>query len=260
MNTSASFSSSYDYCRKLLADSQSSFSTAIAFLPTEKRRAMTAFYAFCRAVDDAVDSAATSADARRALLTWECRLDAAYENRPLDPIGEELALARLSFPIRKEHLSLIIEGCRWDIERQRYKTFEELYEYCYRVASAVGLVIIAITNDGDQRLERYAELTGIAVQLTNIVRDIGEDARSGRIYLPQEDLVLFGVEESDLLTGTDSPAFHRLVTFEAHRARTFYRLADAALDTVVRTHVAFTETIRETYHCLLYTSPSPRDS
>lgn len=246
-----SVQSAAEYCRVILDQSGSSFGTAIAFLPPEKRRAMTAFYAFCRAVDDAVDYAENSAAARRALLVWDYRLDAAFDGHPLDPIGEELWMAHKTFGLRKEHLALILDGCRWDLFRSRYATFAELYAYCYRVASAVGFAVVTITSGDRDDLIRYAELTGIAVQLTNIIRDIGEDARTGRIYLPQEDLALFGVREADLLAGTESPALRGLITFEAARAKEFYRLADAAVPRPIPRTLAFAETVRETYASLL---------
>ncbi len=243
--------SSQDYCRSVLERSRSSFGTAISFLPVEKRRAMTAFYAFCRAVDDAVDDARNISDARRNLLVWAYRLDAAFEGEPLEPIGEELRWAHKTFGLQKEHLALILEGCRWDLTRSRYETFADLYDYCYRVASAVGLAVVTITSGTDPRLFRYAEITGIAVQITNIIRDVGEDARNGRIYLPQEDLALFGVPEEDIIRGSDTHTFRRLIAFEAHRAREFYRLSEAAAPREARRNLAFAETIRETYRALL---------
>ncbi len=243
--------SSQDYCRTVLERSGSSFGTAIAFLPSQKRRAMTAFYAFCRAVDDAVDDAPNPREARRNLVVWDYRLDAAFEGRPLEPIGEEIAWVHRTFGLRKEHLALIIDGCRWDLFRSRYETFADLYAYCYRVASAVGLAVVTITSGSSPVLLRYAELTGVAVQLTNIIRDIGEDARNGRIYLPREDRDMFGVSEEDILRGNATPEFRRLIAFEAHRAHEFYRLAEAAAPREARRNLVFAETIRETYHALL---------
>lgn len=251
MNPIPATSDTFEYCRAVLDRSGSSFRTAIKFLPVEQRRAMTAFYAFCREVDDAVDSADNGAAARRALMVWSCRLEAAFAGRPLEPIGTELYRAHQAFGIRREHLDLIVEGCSYDLELTRYGTFSDLYEYCYRVASAVGLVAVTVTSNGRDDLESYAELTGIAVQLTNIIRDIGADGRNGRIYLPIEDLRAFGVAEEDILTGRDSENFRRLVEFESARAHEFYRIAGAALPRGLRGRLPFAETVRETYLTLL---------
>lgn len=247
MNPLIAGADTFDHCRAVLDRSGSSFRTAIKFLPSEQRRAMTAFYAFCREVDDAVDDAVDPTAARQALLLWEHRLDAAFAGSPRESIGAELYRAHQLFGLRREHLALIAEGCAYDLEPTRYPIFSDLYEYCYRIASAVGLAVVTVTGHGRDDLENYAELTGIAVQLTNIIRDIGEDGRRGRIYLPLEDLRAFGVAEADLLAGRDSDNFRRLVEFEAARAREFYRIAGAALPRDLRGRLPFAETVRETY-------------
>ncbi|HOW51639.1 MAG TPA: squalene/phytoene synthase family protein [bacterium] len=247
MNSLAVGNDPFAYCRAVLERSGSSFHTAIKFLPAAQRRAMTAFYAFCRAVDDAVDDAPDRETARRELARWHRRVEQAFAGAPTDPIGIELFRAHEHFGIRREQLDLIVEGCSYDLELTRYATFADLYEYCYRVASAVGLVVVALTGRGRTDLENYAEFTGIAVQLTNIIRDIGEDGRNGRIYLPVEDLRAFGVAEADILARRDSENFRRLVEFEAARTREFYRIAEAALPRDLRGRLPFAETVRETY-------------
>jgi len=234
-------------CRRILKQSGSSFALAFHMLPPAQRDAMTAFYAFCRQVDDAVDEAVDTAAAVRALAAWSDRLNALFSGRPLDPVCAALAEAIGRFGIRREHLRLIIEGVEQDLAGRRYERFADLYEYCYRVASAVGMVCVSVLGRLAPEVELYAELTGIAVQMTNILRDVGEDAGRDRIYLPLEDLRIFGVAEQDLLQGIMSDRVERLLRFEARRTRHFYDMAQAALPPAMRHRLFFAETLRETY-------------
>ena len=239
-------------CRHILARSGSSFATAFRILPSDQRDALTAFYAFCRLVDDEVDGALRPEDARRQIARWRERVAALPRVAEPHPVVEALAWAMQRFPLRVEPLSLVLDGVEQDLEPGRYATFEDLYAYCYRVASSVGLVCVAVLVDRDApRAETYAELTGVAVQLTNVLRDVGEDARRGRVYLPQEDLRAFGVEAADLAARRASPAVERLLRFEGRRAAEYYDLAGAALPPELKPRLFFAEALRETYRRLL---------
>lgn len=238
-------------CGVILKQSGSSFGTAIRLLPAEQRNAITAFYAFCRVVDDAVDNAADIYSARIELNLMRERLDHIYKGYTYDALDTALYWTHRHFGVRKQHLELIIEGVEYDLEKSRYNTFAELYEYCYRVASAVGLAVVTILGGRLFEVESYAEFTGIAVQMTNIIRDVGEDAAAGRIYLPLDDLAAFGVSESDILAGVMTPKIMELLIFEATRADEFYRLAVSALPAGERYRLSFAEALRETYLRLL---------
>ena len=170
-------------CREILSHSHSNFAPAFAILPREQRDALTAFYAFCRVVDDAVDGAGDRTSARRALKEWEERLETVRTGEATEPVCVALGWAIERFGIRFDHLRLILAGVGQDLCVTRYETFSDLYEYCYRVASAVGLVCVTVLGEKGPAVEAYAELTGIGVQLTNILRDVAEDARLGRVGL-----------------------------------------------------------------------------
>ena len=239
-------------CRGVLRRSGSSFALAFHILPRAERRAMTAFYALCRAVDDAVDESSDPGMARAVLEAWRERLRAVYEpGEPAEhPVVVALRWAVGRFGLRRSHLELVLAGVAQDLERPSYETFGELYEYCYRVASSVGLVCVTVLGDPSPEAARYAELAGIAVQLVNILRDVGEDAALGRIYLPREDLRAFGVAEADVLARRPSAALRALLRFEAARAAHYDRLASAALPPARRRRLYFAEALRETYRRL----------
>lgn len=238
-------------CREILKKSGSSFGLAFNILPPEQKNAMTAFYAFCRRVDDVVDDAPDPETARSAISRWRQGIASIFEDRPRGPVCEALHWTVDRFGVRREHLELILDGVEWDLRIRRYPRFSNLYEYCYRVASAVGLVCITILGETSEETELYAELTGIAVQLTNILRDVGEDASAGRIYLPQEDLRAFCVREDDLASGRLTWNLKKLLRFEAVRAGHYYDIAAGALDERQRRRLFFPEALRETYRRLL---------
>ena len=238
-------------CKRILKRSGSSFALAFNFLPPEQRDAMTAFYAFCRESDDAVDNATEKTTARNAILAWKDHIELIYQGRPSHPIALALQDAVSRFGIRREHLELALYGMEQDIDVQRQKSFSDLYEYCYQVASSVGLVIITVLGDTSSEAKLYAELTGIAVQLTNILRDIDEDADAGRIYLPLEDLQTFGVRQEDILKRRMTKQLKKLLRFEGQRAMHFYDMASAALPPGTRHRLFFAEALRETYLRLL---------
>ncbi len=238
-------------CRSILNSSGSSFQSVFRLLPSGERDALTAFYAFCRLVDDEVDEASDEQSARTSVTSWYERVEDVYRGVPRGPVCEALGWAADRFDLRREHLELVLSGVEQDLGDRRFEKFSDLYDYCYRVASAVGFVCITVLGETSPEVELYAELTGIGVQLTNILRDVGEDAMSGRIYLPLEDLRAFGVREKEVLTLRMTPAMRQLLRFEASRARHFYDLAGAALPPEVKRRLFFTEALRETYSRLL---------
>jgi phytoene synthase len=232
--------------------SGSNFYYAFLFLPRRKREAMYALYAFCRTVDDAVDQGSgTPGDQRRVLAEWRAELRRVYLGRPTQPIAVRLAEVIRDFPIPREHLEAILDGVEMDIDKRRYATFEELYEYCYRVAAAVGLASIEIFGYSDLRARDYAVNLGIALQLTNIMRDLKTDAERGRIYLPLDELRRFGYAEDDLLRGRYTQAYLELMRFQADRTHAYYRAARAALPRADRRRLAAAEIMGVIYRALL---------
>jgi phytoene synthase len=170
------------YCRKLVSASQSNFYYAFLFLPPHRRAALDAVYAFCRLVDDVVDEEAPLAEKLEGLQRWRREVDAAYDGTPsTHPVTEGLRTALTHFPIRREDMIAIIDGCEMDVAQDRYQTWDELRTYCLRVASAVGLMCIEIFGYSSESARSYAIDLGVALQLTNIIRDVAEDARRGRI-------------------------------------------------------------------------------
>lgn len=234
--------------------SGSNFYYSFLFLPRRKREAMYALYAFCRTVDDAVDqSGGTPSDQRRALADWRAEVRRAYTARPVNPIAARLADVVRTFPIPQEYLDAILDGVEMDIDKRRYASFEELYEYCYRVAAAVGLACIEIFGYTDPRARDYAVNLGVALQLTNILRDLRTDADRGRIYLPLDELRRFNYPEEDLLRGRYTQAYFELMRFQADRTHAYYRAARAALPRVDRRRLVAAEIMGVIYHALLRT-------
>jgi 15-cis-phytoene synthase len=232
--------------------SGSNFYYSFLFLPRRKREAIYALYAFCRTVDDAVDQgAATPSDQRRILGEWRIELERAYAGRPTHPIAARLTDVVRMFPIRREHLEAILDGVEMDIDKRRYPTFEELAEYCYRVAAAVGLACIEIFGYTDPRARDYAVNLGIALQLTNILRDLRSDAERGRIYLPLDELRRFGYSEDDLLRGRYTRPYLELMRFQADRTHAYFRAARAALPRADRRRLLAAEIMGVIYRALL---------
>ena len=213
------------YCADKAAASGSSFYYAFLFLPPRQKEAIHALYAFCREVDDAVDEVTDPTAAEARLAFWRGEVDAVFEGTPQHPVGQALAEANRHFELDRAYFHEIIDGVEMDLHQSRYATFSDLQLYCYRVASVVGLLSIEIFGYSDRATRRYAHNLGIAFQLTNILRDVGEDAGRGRIYLPQEDLAAYGVAEADILARKPSPEFEHLVAFEAERATEYYEHA-----------------------------------
>jgi phytoene synthase len=240
------------YCRKLTVRSHSNFYYAFLFLPQKRREALEAVYAYCRLVDDVVDEEAPVADKLLGIERWRKELDAVYGDEvSAHPVTAKLKEAVRRFDIRREDMEAVIDGCAMDISITRYETWEDLRRYCYRVASAVGLMCIEIFGYSSPRAREYAIDLGIALQLTNILRDVAEDARRGRIYLPAEELRAFGVREEDLSAGVATPALKQLLRWNAQRARAHYLRARAAIGEAERRRLVIAEIMGDIYYALL---------
>jgi phytoene synthase len=217
------------YCQDKAARSGSSFYYGFLALPRPQREAIIAFYAFCREVDDVVDEAQDPAAARARLDWWRGELDRLEAGAPTHPVTQALLPAMASYGIDREQLDEIVDGMAMDLEQTRYPDFRALRLYCHRVAGVVGEVAAAIFGYREHATLKYAARLGLAFQLTNIIRDVGEDARRGRIYLPQDELARFGVGEAELLAGQGGEGFGRLMEFQYQRARATYDEAMALL-------------------------------
>ena len=219
----------HDYCQDRAAKSGSSFYYSFMFLPPEQRQAITALYAFCREVDDVVDECHDVSLAQIKLEWWRQEVERIFTGTPTHPVGFALQDVLRRFKLPQEQLLEIIDGMAMDLSQTRYLDFKGLQLYCYRVASVVGLLSAEIFGHEHRQTLKYAHDLGLALQLTNIIRDVGEDARRGRIYLPIEDLQRFGVPAKDILEARYSDAFRELMAFQAERAEHFYEQAFAQL-------------------------------
>jgi len=218
-----------EYCRQKAAQSGSSFYYSFMFLPPERRRAITALYAFCREVDDVVDETSEPGVAFAKLAWWREEVRAVFDGTPQHPVALALRPVVASFRLPETHFQAVIDGMSMDLERNRYLDFADLEAYCYRAAGVVGLMSAEIFGYTNPSTRQYAQDLGIAFQLTNIVRDVGEDARRGRIYLPQSDLARHGVTAASVLQCQGGDAFRALMADEVARANEWYDRALAAL-------------------------------
>ncbi|MCB0712729.1 MAG: phytoene/squalene synthase family protein [Ignavibacteriae bacterium] len=227
----------YDYCRSVTATHARTFYFASLFLNRQKRAACYAVYAFCRYVDDLADehgepdNPMANIAMERALSQWRNDLESVYSGeKKKEPVMLAWADVLNRYDIPKELPELLIEGCMSDIRSTvRFETFDELYGYCYKVASVVGLMTSRIFGYRDQDADSRAVDLGIAMQLTNILRDIGEDVAMNRVYLPQEELEEFGLENWDLVEGRITPEFRRFMSFQIDRARQYYSSANSGI-------------------------------
>ena len=211
-----------EYCQDKTAKSGSSFTSSFVFLPKQKRDAMTALYAFCREVDDIVDEIADINIAQTKLNWWRGEIKNLYLKQPQHPVTKALAAHIEIFKLDAEHFNEIIDGMEMDLKFNRYQDFKQLQLYCYRVASVVGLLSAQIFGFNHRKTLKYAHDLGIAFQLTNIIRDIGEDARRNRIYLPLDELTQFNVTETDLLQSRESASVKALLEYQIERAESYY--------------------------------------
>jgi len=222
------------YCEQKAAASGSSFYHSFRFLPLERRRAITALYAFCREVDDAVDDTVDAAVARIKLEWWRTEVATIFDGVPQHPVAQALKPVVRAFELPREHLLAVVDGMAMDLDFDRYPDFALLERYCDRVAGVVGLMSAQIFGYSDGSTRTYARDLGIAFQLTNIIRDVGEDARRGRIYLPQDEMERYGVTSTEISQQRVTPGFKALMAFQVQRARKFYDKAFASLPRVDR--------------------------
>ncbi|MFN2339229.1 MAG: presqualene diphosphate synthase HpnD, partial [Gammaproteobacteria bacterium] len=222
------------YCQRRAAASGSSFYYSFLFLPTEQRRAILALYAFCREVDDVVDDCQDPGVARLKLQWWREEIGRAFQGSPQHPVTRALQPQLERYNLPEEYFREIIDGMQMDLDQARYADFSALALYCYRAAGVVGLLAAEIFGYQDRGTLNYATELGTALQLTNILRDVREDARRGRIYLPQDELRRAGVEEEDILRGVSTPPLQSLLAQQAARAREYYQRAEQALPEVDR--------------------------
>ena len=218
-----------EYCAQRAAKSGSSFYYSFMFLPPQRRRAITALYAFCREVDDVVDETTDPGIAAAKLAWWRTEVSAAFSGAPQHPVAQALASIVREYPLKEAELQMVIDGMAMDLDRHRYLDFDDLLLYCDRVAGVVGLMSAEIFGYTNPATRVYARDLGSAFQLTNIIRDVGEDARRGRIYLPQDELARHGIAASALLRREAGAAFRALMAEQVTRARVWYGRAQDAL-------------------------------
>jgi phytoene synthase len=213
------------YCQDKAAKSGSSFYYSFRFLPAQQRQAIIALYAFCREVDDTVDEIADTDIARTKLAWWREEIQRTFHGIATHPVGLALQSALQNFDLHEEYFMEIIDGMAMDLDQFSYPEFKHLALYCHRAASVVGLLSVEIFGYQDRKTLKYAENLGIALQLTNIIRDVREDAERGRIYLPQDELQQFNVSADDLLALKSSPELIELLKFQTARAKQYYQQA-----------------------------------
>jgi phytoene synthase len=227
-----------EYCQDKAARSGSSFYYSFLFLPPERRRAITALYAFCREVDDVVDEIEDKALAATKLAWWRDEVDRLHAGEPTHPVTRALRPHLAAYGIARKQLVEVIDGMQMDLDQDRYLDFDGLRLYCRRVAGVIGELSASIFGYQDPRTLEYADALGLAFQLTNIIRDVGEDARAGRVYIPIEDLQRHGLAAHQLLAvraaDQDSDAFRAMMAEQTRRARSHYRRAFDLLPEVDR--------------------------
>ncbi|MEG4288696.1 phytoene synthase [Microcoleus sp. C2C3] len=242
MRTLASVDDSYELCRQVTASYAKNFYLGTQLMPESKRRAIWAIYVWCRRTDELVDGPGSDATTPETLNLWEKRLESVFAGHPHDDYDVALVDTLSHFPIDIQPFREMIAGQQMDLYRSRYETFEELNLYCYRVAGTVGLMSMSVMGVGESssaanwnwhwgnRIPKEEAISlGIAKQLTNILRDVGEDARRGRIYIPLEDLALFNYTEEDLFNGVIDNRWRELMRFQIQRARKLYASAEPGI-------------------------------
>ncbi len=218
-----------NYVQERAAQSGSSFYYAFLFLPPAKRAAITAFYAFCREVDDVVDEVSDPGVAAAKLEWWRQEVAESFRGKPSHPATRALMAYAQPYRISSAHLLAVIEGCQMDLDQSRYLDFAGLAHYCDLVAGVVGEVAANIFGRSEEATIGYAHQLGLALQLTNIIRDVGDDARRGRIYLPMTELKRFDIKAQEILDRRYSERFTALMRFQAERAHQTYEAAFAQL-------------------------------
>jgi 15-cis-phytoene synthase len=239
------------YCQDKAARSGSSFYYSFLFLPTEQRKAINALYAFCREVDDIVDEYTDLNIAQQKLGWWKDELDRIFTDTAEHPIGHALQVAKTRYALPKHLFEEILQGMNMDLTFQGYQTFDDLRVYCHCVASAPGLLAAKIFGFQDHKTLEYAKNLGVAFQLVNIIRDVGEDFDRGRVYLPESELKEFSVSLTDLLEKNNSPEFKALMQYQAVRAKQYYTQAMNILPAVDRSNQRVGIIMAEIYFALL---------
>lgn len=210
------------YCQQKTAQSGSSFYYSFMFLSKQRREAITALYAFCREVDDIADECTDFNIAQTKLNWWRTEIESLYQDKPQHPVSKALLKPIKTYHLDAEHFIEIIDGMEMDLNFNRYEDFKQLQLYCYRVASVVGLLSAQIFGFNNRKTLKFAHDLGMAFQLTNIIRDVGEDARRNRIYLPLDELSKFKVTEDDILHNRESDAVKQLLDYQIERAESYY--------------------------------------
>lgn len=224
----------HEYCQQRAIASGSSFYYSFLFLPEDRRRAITALYAFCREVDDVVDECHDLGVARTKLAWWRQEIGKVYHGQPQHPVARALTEVVGPYHLDESRLQEVIDGMAMDLEYNAYPDFDALKVYCHRVAGVVGMLSAEIFGYEDPRTLKYAENLGLAFQLTNIIRDVGEDARRNRIYVPLHELAQYGVTSDDIAQGRETDNFRKLMDFQIARAHAYYDEAFAKLPAVDR--------------------------
>lgn len=240
-----------DYCQNKAAQSGSSFYYAFLFLPPERRKAITALYAFCREVDDIVDETQESSVARMKLVWWRNQVENLYAGKTEHPVMQALAPHIHTFNLQEDHLYAIIEGMEMDLDCSRYENWQQLRKYCWHAAGVVGELSASIFGYSKPETLVYAQNLGLAFQMTNIIRDVGDDARRGRIYLPRDEMMQHGVTDAEILNGMYSEKFVALMAQQTQRARELYRDAMRALPQIDRRNQRAGLMMASIYHTLL---------
>ena len=212
----------HQYCQQKAAASGSSFYYSFLFLPEARRRAITALYAYCREVDDVVDETADAGVARAKLVWWRNEITSIFEGQPQHPVARALAEVVGPYGLSQARLQEVIDGMAMDLEYNAYPDFDALKVYCHRVAGVVGILSAQIFGFEDPRTLEYAADLGLALQLTNIIRDVGEDARRNRVYLPLHELAEYGVTTDEISRGLETENFRKLMDFQITRAQGYY--------------------------------------
>jgi phytoene synthase len=230
---------------------RTNFGVAFALLPRQQREAIRAVHAWSRALDDGVDEESDASRARERLALFRRELAALYEGAPEEPLTVALRPHVERFRIPRRYFEELINGVEMDLMQKRYGSFAELRRYCYRVASIVGLICLRIFGEAEERGREYAENLGMALQLTNILRDVGSDLKRGRLYLPADELARFGVSEEGLRRRERSGAFLDLMQFQAERARSFFHAAERDVHSLDRRRLLAAEIMARVYSRLL---------
>ena len=241
----------YDHCQRIAKEHAKNFYYAFRTLPSRKRRAIYAAYAFCRACDDIADDD-LPLDVKHGLLAeTRARLADSWTGEPADRVFSALKDASLTFEIPTVYFDQIVEGVEMDLAQSRFQDFEELRSYCYKVASVVGLICIEVFGYDDEKAKGYAVDLGLAMQLTNILRDVKEDAERGRIYIPLEEIEEWGYSEQELKDGVVNDAFRGLMSSQADRARRYFESGKRLIPLLSSESRACSAVLHEVYSTLL---------